>query len=237
MTEAAATAATSTPEPASGKPVVVPPAPKLDSREQLFRELVETLKKGQEVQAIHMEQQSQLLKEHTQAVMANTRAMDDLHLAIYGEEPTVEAPDGIDGLMDTLEKLDVTMENVDVRATGLNMQLARYTWVFDRIGEINVGAADAPELEMGKDPEYGKVYREGRVPVFKDFIAALKEFDDLAEKEALSELEAEEKRIKEEAEARAKVAAPAAPQKPSMMGNKPKLAPPVFKALPPATAK
>jgi hypothetical protein len=233
VTEAAAPAVAT--EPATGKPTVVPP--KLDTREQLFRELVETLKRGQEVQALALEQQSQLLKEHTQAVLANTRAMEDLHLAIYGEEPSVETPDGVDGLMDTMAKLDETMENVDVRATGLNMQLARYSFGLDRMGEIQVGSPDAPELEINKDAEYGKVYREGRFPTFKDFIMAIKEFDNLAEKEALAELEAEEKRAKEEAEERAKLAAPAAPQKPSMMGNKPKPAPPVFRPLPPAAPK
>lgn len=229
--------------PASG-PTVAPRSqePKLDAKERLFAEMVETLKKGQETQAAYYEQQAQLLKEHTQAVMENTRVMSDLYIAICGEDPTPENPQGTDGLMDLLASLDESAENLDTRLTGMNMLLTRYSWVFDRLSEIVTGQADAPDLEAGKEAEAGKVYRQGRAPVFRDMVAAVREFDETAEKEALAELEAEEQRRKEEAAAIPPVAAPGAPTvaaKPSMVGNtsKPKPPPPVFRSLPPPTMK
>jgi hypothetical protein len=219
-------------------PPVAPPlpgaAPKPDSREILFKELIETFKQGQEVQAAHYLRQEQLLKEHTQAVAANTRSMMLLHHAIWGEDATKENPDGINGLMDFMHDLGESVDELEARFTGTNLMMARYSWVFDRLGEINSGTTEAPELEEGKDPEYGKVYREGRAPVFKDMVAALKEFDETAEKEALAEAAEVEKAQKEEEEREQAAAAP--PAKPQMMGNsKAKVTPPppVFKALPP----
>lgn len=217
---------------------VAPPLPgapaKPDNREELFRQLVETFKQGQEVQAAHLLRQEQLLKEHTQAISANTRAMIDLRLAIWGEEASKELPEGSDGLMDFIHDLGESVDELDNRLTGTNMLMARYSWVFDRLSEINSGTAEAPELEAGKEPEFGKVYREGRVPVFLDLVASLKEFDDTAEKEAIKEAEEEDRKKKEE---EAKQSAPAAPAKPSMLSNspagKPKPPPPVFKMLPP----
>jgi hypothetical protein len=221
--------------PASGPTVAPrPQEPKLDAKERLFAEMVETLKKGQETQAAYYEQQAQLLKEHTQAVMANTRVMEDLYDAIVGEDPTPENPDGTDGLMDLLATLDESTENLDTRVTGLNMLLSRYSWVFDRLSEIVTGTADSPELEAGKEPEAGKVYRQGRAPVFRDMVAAVREFDETAEKEALAEMEAEERRRRDEASA---PGAPTVAAKPSMVANKPKPPPPVFRSLPPPSVK
>jgi hypothetical protein len=204
-----------------------PAAPPLDNRERLFKELIEALKGGQTVQ-------QQLLKEHTQAISANTRAMIELQRSIWGEDPTKENPQGVDGLMDFIHDLGESIEELDEKITGTNMMLARYSWVFDRLGEINSGTAEAPELEAEKEPEFGKVYREGRAPVFKDMVAALKEFDELAEKEALAEAMEVEKAQKEEEE---KARATAAPAKTPMMGNAPPPkqapAPPIFRKLPP----
>ena len=232
MTESVAAPHT---QPAVPPPPVAPPLPgappKPDNRELLFKELVETFKTGQEVQAAHYLRHEQLLKEHIQAVSENTRSMRALYSAIWGEEATPTNPEGTDGLMDFIHDLGESVDDLEVRFTGTNLMMSRYSWVFDRLGEINSGTAEAPELEVGKDPEFGKVYREGRAPVFKDMVAALREFDEMAEKEALSEALEVEKAQKEEDD---KARSDAAPVKPSMMGNaKPKPPPPVFKALPP----
>lgn len=225
MTETVAAPAT---QPAAPPPPVAPPlpgtAPKPDGREQVLRELIEAMKGGQTIQ-------EQLLKEHTQAIAANTRAMVELRLAIWGEDPSKEMPQGSDGLMDFIHDLGETVEDLDGRVTGTNLMMARYSWVFDRMSEINTGSTEAPELEAGKEPEAGKIYREGRVPVLKDMVAAIREFDDTAEKEAIKEAEEEEKGKKAD---EAKQQEPAAPAKAPMMGNaKPKQPPPpVFRKLP-----
>ncbi len=208
-------------------PAAPPAAPtKPDGREELLRELVTAMKGS-------MTAQETLIKSYTHALMENTKALHAIRLAITGLDPSVEDPEGQDGLMDVIDELRDSNEELDTRMTGMNMILARYSWVFDRMLDIKTGDPTAPALEFGKEPEAGKVGREPRLPTFQDMVGALKEFDEMAEKEAVAEAE-EQERLKKEEEARA--ASASSPPKPSMMSNAPKRPPPPtapLRALPP----
>lgn len=219
------------PAAAQPAPTPVPDATKVDAREQLFRELVQTLKAGQEVQAQHYLVHEQLLKEHTQVIAANTRSMELLRAAILGTAPTPENPDGEDGLIDAIDELHDVADPLGEAVTATNITLARYAYVFDVLTDINTGDPEAPELAFGKDPEPGVVYKEGRAPSLLDIVAALRRFDAESEAEAKKE---EEERLKKEEQDKS----PSPPAKPPMMGNSfkgkgaPPPPPPIFRALP-----
>lgn len=195
-----------------------------DARDQLLRDFVKTMKDGQLIQ-------EQLLKEHTQAVMANTamteKMIGRLIVAIEGLPPSADHPQGVEGLTDMIEDLRDVADPLGEAVTATNITLARYAYVFDALVDINTGDPEAEELPFNKEPEHGKVYKVGRVPTLSDLVAALRRFDAEADEAARKE---EEEAAKAKAEADAK-AAPAAPSKPAMMGNaKPK---PQMRALPP----
>jgi hypothetical protein len=211
----------------TSSPAIASGAPKPDAREELLRELVTAMKGS-------MVAQETLVKEYTKALIENTKSLQALRFAIHGVEPTPEQPDGEDGLMDMVDDLGQAAEDLDSRMTGMNLILARYSWAFDRMLEIQKGDAEAPAPEEGKEPAPGVAGRESRVPTFIDLIAALREFDKTAEEEAVKEME-EEDRLKKEAEERRGAPAPSAkPAKPAMLSNSAKPPPPVFRALPPA---
>lgn len=197
------------------------PAPPPEARDHLLRDLVETLKAGQTIQ-------EQLLKEHTQAVAANTRAMLDLRDAIEGLPPSQEHPEGVDGLIDIIADLESAADPLGDAVTATNVMLARYAYVFDTLTDINTGDPEAPEIQAGADPTPGAVYKEGRSPSLVDIVAALRKFDQEAEAEAKKE---DEEHAKAEAEAKER-SRPKAPLKPAMMSNAPKKGP-GLRALPP----
>jgi hypothetical protein len=211
-------------------PAAAPEKSSSDARDQLLRDFVKTMKEGQLIQ-------EQLLKEHTQAVMANTamveKMMSRLIVAIEGLPPSTEHPQGVEGLTDMIEDLRDVADPLGEAVTATNITLARYAYVFDSLVDINTGDPEGEELAFNKEPEAGKVYKTGRVPMLVDVVAALRRFDAEAEAEAKKQ-EEEEAKAKQEAEQRAASAPAAKPSKPTMMGNsKPKPPLPVFKALPP----
>jgi hypothetical protein len=209
------------------------PAPEkssADARDQLLRDFVKTMKDGQLIQ-------EQLLKEHTQAVMANTamteKMIGRLIVAIEGLPPSTDHPKGVEGLTDMIEDLRDVADPLGEAVTATNITLARYAYVFDSLVDINTGDPEGEELPFNKEPEPAKVYKTGRTPNLMDVVGALRSFDAEAEAEAKKQ-EEEEAKAKQEAEQRAASAPAAKPSKPAMMGNskaKPPL--PVFKALPP----
>lgn len=221
--ESTATAAVPAPAP------VAPPPPdqgKGDKRDELMREFVNVMKDGQIMQA-------QLLKEHTAAVASNTRSMDLLREAVLGTPPNERLPEGREGLYDQIDDTREILDSLGETLTATNVTLARYAYVFDVLVDVNTGDPAGPELEVGKDPEPGMVYKTGRVPTFMDVVAALRKFDAEAEDEAKKMEEADAKE-KQEADERAKTAG--TPPKPSMMGNGPPKKPMLLhggKPLPP----
>lgn len=200
----------------AGQPAA--PASKTDARDELMREFVQTMKDGQIMQA-------QLLKEHTQAMIANTRSMDALYSAIVGDEPSLEMPEGTEGLIDVIDELREVADPLLGAVTASNINFAQLMYVLDRSIDIYAGDPEASALPVSGEPEPGVVYKEGRTPVFKDVVAALRQFRKEAEEEEKQEAE-EEARLKKEEEQRA---TPTAPAKPTMMGNKK----PALRALPP----
>ena len=205
-------------DPAQPAPETPAAAPKSDPREELLRELVTSMKAS-------MALQEQLSKEYTHAMVEMTKAMRAVQYAIVGTAPTKEEPDGTDGLMDGLVGVQESLDDVDGRLTGMNLLFARYSWVFDRMLDIQKGDPEAKDPDPGKDPAPGSVCKTGRPATFRDMIAALHEFDQKAEEEAISELEDEKKEQDEEDKKKAA-------GKPSMMSNKP-TPPSAFRALPP----
>lgn len=210
---------TDTAEPVAEAPAPVTPAPaKPDAREELLRELVTAMRSSMTVQET-------LAKEYTHAMVELTKAMRAVQYAVLGTAPTREEPEGTDGLMDAFAGVQESLDDLDGRMTGMNLILARYSWVFDRMLDIQNGDPEAKDPDPGKNPEAGTVCKTGRPANFRDMVAALHEFDKRAEEEAVAELE-EEKKEQEEEDRKKK-----GPGKLSMMTNKPP--PPTMRALPP----
>jgi hypothetical protein len=173
----------------------------------------------------------QLMKEHTQALMENTKALRGVVLQIIGVAPDDKNPGGLIGLMDRLGDLGEAVDELDTHIVGQNVMLARINFVFDRMVDIATGDEEKPELTEGQEPEPGKVYKKARIPIFRDLSAILLDYDKELEEEAKRDSEAEQKEIEEEDRGGAP---PAPPAKPSMMTNGTAAKPhPRLKALPP----
>ena len=198
------------PEPAAASPAPAPASPeppKADrEREDLIREFIRAMRDNAGIQ-------EQVLKEHTLALMENTKAVRALQLQIAGVEPTQEEPDGETGLMDLLEHLQESVDALDSRMIGMNLKLSLAEFVLEKVGDV-----------MGGD-EKAEPPRAGREFTMRDLADAKVEFEKRLEEEALSQPD------EEQDDAAPPAPAPAEPAKPTMIRNATP-PPPTFRKLP-----
>ena len=172
----------------------------------------------------------ELFKEHTGALVENTKALKTLILQVAGQDGTGPDNDGaIPGLLDRLEDLEETNESLqeavdalDGRLIGLNMKLSGVEFVMDRLVEVAQGNLESTPPAPP------------RTPTWEDAARAKRDYDKKVEEEMIAAADAAEKaEAAEEAHEPAVPATASASSVPLMLANTKKVAPPVMRSLPP----